>query len=140
MTRPSATSYWKRCFRQKTSGLSIRGAATFLHLMRYLIKNEIIAFLEENGRREIINTPLIGGPAMEETIRGLKSILEFGISPIVVWENEFFGPVAMNGKRFVQTAGYDAFKSRILGVIRLAKGDPQHEEKDMGVMNSRWLT
>ena len=59
---------------------------------------------------------------------------------MVVWENEFFGPVSLNGKRFVQTSGYEQFKDRILGVVRLAKGDPKQSEKDMVTMNTRRLT
>jgi hypothetical protein len=116
------------------------GAATFLPFMNYIVQNEIFQFLEQHGRKVIIHTPLVGGPAMEETIRGLKALLQLSTSPIVVWENEFFGPVAMNGKRFVQTGSYEQFKDRIVGIVRLKKGDPKQEEKDMLVMNSRRLT
>lgn len=116
------------------------GAATFLPFMNYLIRNEVFSFLAEADRRIVIHTPLVGGPAMEETIRGLKTILELGTTPVVVWENEFFGLVAMNGKSFIQTSGYEQFKSRVLGLVRLAKGDPKLDEKDMLTMNSRRLT
>jgi len=116
------------------------GAATFLPLMNYFIQNEVFSFLEENDRKVIVHTPLVGGPAMDETIRGLKSILEMVTAPVVVWENEFFGPVSKNGKSFVQTAGYEQFKSRVLGLVRLEKGDPKQSEKDMLAMNSRRLT
>ena len=58
----------------------------------------------------------------------------------MVWENEFFGPVAMNGKRFVRTGSYKQFKDRIVGIVRLKKRDPKQEEKDMLAMNSRRLT
>lgn len=116
------------------------GAATFLPLMNYLIQNEVFSFLEENDRKVIVHSPLVGGPAMDETIRGLKSILEMGTAPVVVWENEFFGPVSRNGKSFVQSPGYEQFKSRVLGLVRLEKGDPKQSEKDMMAMNSRRLT
>ena len=116
------------------------GAATFLPLMNYLIQNDVFSFLLESDRQVIVHTPLVGGAAMEETIRGLKSILELCTVPVVVWENEFFGPVSKNGKRFVQSPGYEQFKSRVLGVVKLAKGDPKQSEKDMVAMNSRRLT
>jgi hypothetical protein len=116
------------------------GAATFLPLMNYFIQNDVFSFLLESERQVIIHTPLVGGPAMEETIRGLKSILELCAVPVVVWENEFFGHVSKNGKSFVQSPGYEQFKARVLGVVRLAKGDPKQSEKDMVAMNSRRLT
>jgi hypothetical protein len=116
------------------------GAATFLPLMSYLIQNEVLPFLEENGRKVIVHTPLVGGPAMDETVRGLRFILEMGTAPVVVWENEFFGPVSKNGKTFAQTSGYEQFKSRVLGFVKLEKGDPKQSEKDMLAMNSRRLT
>lgn len=116
------------------------GAATFLPLMNYLIQNEVFSFLEEHGRKVVVHTPLVGGPAMDETIRGLKAILEMCNAPVVVWENEFFGPVSKNGKKFVQSAGYEQFKSRVLGLVVLEKGDPKQSEKDILAMNSRRLT
>lgn len=116
------------------------GAATFLPLMNYLIQNKLIAFLEENNRRVIIHAPLVGGPAMDETIRGLQAILKIGTASVVVWENDFFGPVEKNGKRFLQTAGYEQFKSRVLGLVHLVKRDPKQSEKDLLAMNERRLT
>lgn len=116
------------------------GAATFLPFMNYLIQNDVLHFLEDQGRKVIVHTPLVGGPAMEETVRGLKAILELSNTPVVVWENEFFGPVVMKGKRFVETAGYEQFKSRIVGLVRLVKRDPKQAEKDLLTMFSRRLT
>ena len=116
------------------------GAATFLPLMCYIIQNKVVSFLEEQERRVIIHAPLVGGPAMDETIRGLQAILEVSTAPVVVWENDFFGPVAKNGKRFLQTAGYEQFKDRVLGTVHLVKRDPKQSEKDMMAMNERRLT
>lgn len=116
------------------------GAATFLPFMNYVVNNEVFDFLAEQGRRVIVHTPLVGGPAMEETLRGLQAILELGTSPVVVWENEYYGPVTMNGKRFVQTTAYEKHKARVLGVVRLKKGDEKQIETDMSQMLSRRLT
>lgn len=116
------------------------GAATFLPFMNYLIQNQVFQFLQEQGRKVIIHVPLVGGPAMEETVRGMKAILELSTCPIIIWENEFFGRVEMKGKRFVQTSGYEQFKERIIGVVRLKKHDPKQTENDLLVMNSRRLT
>lgn len=42
------------------------GAATFMPFMNYIVQNEIFQSLEQHGRKVIIHTLLVGGPAMEE--------------------------------------------------------------------------
>lgn len=116
------------------------GAPTFLPLVNYLAANEVFSFLVESGRRVVIHSPLVGGVAMHETVSGLKAILQMSDCPIVVWENEFFGPVALNGKRFIQTTGYEQFKSRVLGVVLLEKKDHKTAEADLRSMHARRLT
>jgi hypothetical protein len=59
--------------------------------------------LIEEGRLPVVHVIITGGPGMLDTMKGLSSILEdFPASVrIVVWLNEFFGPVAnANGKGF----------------------------------------
>jgi hypothetical protein len=116
------------------------GAPTFLPLVNYLDENEVFSFLVESGRRVIIHSPLVGGVAMGETVNGLKAILQMSDCPVVVWENEYFGPVEMNGKRFVQTSGYEQFKDRVLGLVQLEKKNVKTAEADLRVMHARRLT
>jgi hypothetical protein len=116
------------------------GAPTFLPLVNYLAENEVFSFLVDNDWRVVIHSPLVGGVAMSETVNGLKAILQISDCPVVVWENEYFGPVEMNGKRFVQTTGYDQFKSRVLGMVLLPKGNHKTAEADMRTMHARRLT
>jgi hypothetical protein len=116
------------------------GAPTFLPLVNYLAENEVFSFLVESGRRVVIHSPLVGGVAMSETVNGLNSILAMSDCPVVIWENEFFGPVEMNGKRFVQTAGYEKFKSRVLGLVLLEKKNHKTAEADLRSMHARRLT
>lgn len=116
------------------------GAPTFLPLVNYLAENEVFSFLVESGRRVVIHSPLVGGVAMGETVSGLKAILQMSDCPVVVWENEYFGPVEMNGKRFVQTTGYEQFKSRVLGLVLLEKKNHKTAEADLRAMHARRLT
>lgn len=116
------------------------GAATFLPFMNYSIQNQVFRFLEDQGRKVIVHVPLVGGPAMDETIRGLGAILELSDASVVIWENEFFGPVLLNGMRLAETKTYDQSKHRILGTVRLHKQDPKQSEKDVVAMFSRKLT
>lgn len=116
------------------------GAPTFLPLVNYLAKNEVFSFLVESGHRVIIHSPLVGGVALGETVSGLKAILQMSDCPVVIWENEFFGPVEMNGKRFVQTAGYEQFKERVLGLVVLEKKNHKTAEADLRSIHARRLT
>jgi hypothetical protein len=116
------------------------GAPTFLPLVNYLAENEVFSFLVASGRRVIIHSPVVGGVAMTETVGGLKAILQMSDCPVVVWENEYFGPVEMNGKRFVQTAGYEQFKDRVLGLVLLEKKNHKTAEADFRTMHARRLT
>lgn len=77
---------------------------------------------------------------MAETVNGLKAILQMSNCPVVVWENEYFGPVEMNGKRFVQTSGYEQFKDRVLGLVLLEKKNVKTAEADLRTMHARRLT
>ncbi|MFC5550195.1 P-loop NTPase [Massilia aerilata] len=116
------------------------GAPTFLPLVNYLAENQVFSFLVASGRRVVIHSPLVGGVAMGETVSGLKAILQMSDCPVVVWENEYFGPVEMNGKRFVQTAGYEQFKKRVLGLVPLDKKNHKTAEADLRAMHARRLT
>lgn len=116
------------------------GAPTFLPLVNYLAENEVFSFLVESGHRVIIHSPLVGGVAMPETVSGLKAILQMSDCPVVVWENEYFGPVALNGKRFIQTSGYEQFKNRVLGLVLLEKKNHKTAEADLRSMHARRLT
>lgn len=116
------------------------GAPTFLPLVNYLSENEVFTFLVDSGRRVVIHSPLVGGVAMPETITGLKAILQMSDCPVVVWENEYFGAVEMNGKRFIQTAGYEQFKDRVLGLVLLKKKNHKTAEADLRAMHARRLT
>lgn len=116
------------------------GASSFLPMMDFLKADQVIEFLQESGRRVVIHAPLVGGQAMIETIRGLQSILDFKTAHVVVWENEFFGPVVMDGQRFAQSKLYKEGKDRILGIVRLAQRDPDTVGKAVAEMTTKRLT
>ena len=116
------------------------GATSFLPMMTYLKQNEVIEFLQSTGRRVILHAPLVGGQAMDETVRGLGSILEFKTAEVVVWENEFFGPVIKNGVGFVQSPLYKEYMERVIGIVRIAQRDSDTFGKDLANMTTRRLT
>jgi hypothetical protein len=124
----------------KTDWVIDTGAPTFLPMVSYLVENEVFSFLADSGWRVVIHSPLVGGVAMIETVNGLKAILKISDCPVVVWENEYFGPVEMNGKRFIETSGYEQFKDRVLGTVLLPKGNHKTAEADLRTMHARRLS
>lgn len=116
------------------------GASSFLPLMHYLHENKILDLLESMGRRVVIHTPLVGGQAIDETIRGLQTILEFFSAPVIVWVNEYFGKVQKDGVGFIDTSLYKDAKQRFLGVVFLHELTADTSGQDVANMAKNYLT
>jgi len=116
------------------------GASTFVPLSAYLVENGVIEMLQDAGKTVYIHTVLTGGQALEDTMMGLQALLNSQSAPIVVWENEFFGEVAKDGKRFEQSKLYEKNRERIKGLITVHKRNQDTFGKDMEVLVSNKLT
>ena len=116
------------------------GASTFIPLSAYLAENGVIDMLNEMGKTVYIHTVLTGGQAMDDTMNGLVALLRNQPAQIVVWENEYFGEVSKNGKRFIDTQIYAENKHRIKAIINLRQRTQSTFGKDIEVMTSNKLT
>lgn len=97
------------------------GASTFVPFSRYLLQEGAADLLLERGHRLVINTVIVGGNALEDTIHGFADLAEQfteGVG-LQVWLNPFFGPVAYHGKEFWDFPIYQEHKSKIGAVIQL---------------------
>lgn len=96
------------------------GAASFVPLCSYLASNEVVPLLTEAGHELRLHTVLTGGQALDDTFKGLTSLAgSFPEAPIVVWFNEFFGPLERNGVSLEKSAQYKALAKRITAQITL---------------------
>lgn len=116
------------------------GASTFIPLSAYLVENHVIDLLQGAGKVVYIHTVLTGGQAMDDTMAGLHSLLTSQNAPVVVWENEFFGPVAKDGKTFVDTKMFRDHEARIAGIVKIHQRNPDTFGKDVELMVSNKLT
>jgi adenylate kinase family enzyme len=116
------------------------GASTFVPMSSYMLENNVIGLLQEAGKKVFIHTVLTGGQAIDDTMIGLNSLITSQSAPIVVWQNEFFGAVEKDGKRFVESKLYEKNKGRIKGVITIHKRNPDTFGKDLEMMISNKLT
>lgn len=116
------------------------GASTFIPLSAYLKENSVVELLQEAGKKVYIHTVLTGGQAMDDTLTGLNALLTTQAAPVVVWENEFFGEVARDAKRFTDSKLYEKNKARIAGIVTLHKRNQDTFGKDMELLVSNKLT
>ncbi|MDT4832032.1 Protein TraL [compost metagenome] len=118
------------------------GANTFSPLLAYLIENDVIRFLQENGKKVFIHTVVGGGDALADTATGFKSIAE-GVpeAPLVLWMNEHFGELrSPDGKPFSDMAVYLDNQDRLAGTVLLPARNHQTYGDDIKRMNQLRLT
>ncbi|MBB3221666.1 conjugal transfer protein TraL [Pseudoduganella umbonata] len=116
------------------------GASTFVPLMAYLVESGVLDVLQNAGRQVLLHSVLTGGQAFDDTRKGLEGILAAHRAPVVVWINEYFGPVERGGYGFTDSALYAQNADRIKGIIRLEKGNNDTFGKDLELMLQRKLT
>lgn len=113
------------------------GQGSFTPLGAYLAECDALAFLREHGRATFVHCVVTGGQPGPSTLAGLRALIEDldPEVPIVVWENEYFGPVDRDE---VFELFSDAHE-RLIGPIRIfGRGRPFR--KDTRDMLERYLT
>ncbi len=96
------------------------GATAFLPFWTYLIEANILSVLRNAGRRVFIHVPISGGETMTDTLLGFKTIAETVTEQnLVVWINEYFGPVARDGKKFNEMQVFLDHKEKVLASVGL---------------------
>lgn len=116
------------------------GSSSFLPMMSYMLENNVIDILRDAGKTVVIHSVLIGGLGIEETTRGILSLLKAKAAPLVIWENELYGPVEKEGMKFAATKAYEENKKQILGIVRIAERKPDTHGADVHNMTSQKLT
>ena len=118
------------------------GAASFLPLSRYLIDNDIPAFLKGHGVKMTVHSVVTGGANGLDTLAGLDALIP-NFTPaaqLVVWVNEFLGPVRFSGIDFEETPVFEQNRSKIHGLVYLRKLDPVMFAPNLADMLNRKMT
>lgn len=118
------------------------GAASFLPLSRYLIDHDIAGLIEAAKKQMFVHAIIVGGGNTIHTGKGLDAILRhFPASVrVVVWLNEAWGAVEVDGVPFEQTPLYLDNRDRIAGIITLHQQNPQTFGVNIRQMLDRKLT
>jgi hypothetical protein len=118
------------------------GASSFVPLSSYLVENDAAAMIAENGKQLVVHSVVTGGQALADTVHGLSSLLSQmpASAQIVVWLNEYFGPIERDGRPFDQLGVYKENKDRIHGVVRLDRQTSDTFRKDLESLLDAKLT
>lgn len=118
------------------------GAASFIPFTRYLLECEALPLIASTGRKVVFHTVITGGYGLRDTIAGFNWLAENMPveSKIVVWVNEFFGPIQVDGKEFEETEVFQRHQTRVAAVLRLPKMNEQTFGRDLKVMLDQRLT
>jgi len=118
------------------------GAASFIPLTNYLIENDAIRMMTRAHKAVVIHTVITGNQAILDTLRGLDQLCE-QIPPeaaLIVWLNEFFGDIEMNGKQFEEMAVYAKHRGRISSLVRIPRQTSSTFGTDVALMLEKKLT
>ena len=133
----------ERVVTEDTHFIIDNGAASFVPLSRYLVEHDIASLITSGGKRVVVHTILTGGPAMLDTAKALEAVIEqFPPSvALIVWLNEFFGPIVTNGgEGFERTPLYERNRTRIAGLVRLERLNPDTFGRNLRDMLARQMT
>src|SRR3954453_17111227 len=117
------------------------GASTFLPLWHYLLENNALDYLHENGRRVLVHTVITGGQALMDTLNGFHELAQTTQDRnIVVWINEYFGRVEAGGKKFADMAAYRDNAEKVCGAVVFTKRNQDTFGRDLEEMIAAKLT
>ncbi len=98
------------------------GASSFIPCTDYIVSNSVPDMIQDMGHTLYINTIVIGGEAMMDTLNGF-SALAHQLPPtakLIVWLNPHFGEIiGPDGKAFEEFKVYKNIEERIHGLIKL---------------------
>jgi CobQ/CobB/MinD/ParA nucleotide binding domain len=105
------------------------GATAFLPLWSYIVETEVIRVLRETGRKLYVHCVVSGGEMLSDSLLGFDTLAKSTPDRnVIVWINEYFGPVARDGKTFDQMNVFQKHADKVLGSI----GIPQRSADTFG--------
>jgi hypothetical protein len=117
------------------------GASSFVPLTNYLIENNALEMLADAGRQVFIHCVVTGGQALLDTLSGFVALAEQTPNKnIVVWINEYFGPIEMEGKHFTEMRAFHDHSGKVHGIVRIAKRTSDTYGKDMELLAANKMT
>jgi len=117
------------------------GATAFLPFWTYIVEAEMIRVLREAGRRVYVHVPISGGEMLNDTLLGFKTLAAGAAEKsLILWINEYFGPVAREGKAFNQMQVYLDNEAKVVASVGIPQRSPDTFGETIRRMRERKLT
>jgi len=117
------------------------GATAFLPFWTYIVESEMIRVLREAGRRVYLHVPVTGGETLNDTLLGFSAVAgATGERSVIVWLNEYFGPVTHGGKRFGEMQAYADNRDKVLASVAMPQRSPDTYGRTIRTMREKKLT
>lgn len=117
------------------------GASTFIPLWHYILENHALDHLRQKGKRVFIHSVITGGQSLNDTLSGFEALAEtMREKNIVVWLNEYFGPVLQDGAAFADMPVCKKHANKLHGSVAITRRTEDTFGRDMEEMISRKLT
>jgi hypothetical protein len=117
------------------------GATVFLPLWTYIVETEMFSVLRQAGRHVYVHVPISGGEMLNDTLLGFKTLAESAPERnLVLWINEYFGPVARDGKAFNQMQVYLDHQDKVLASVGIPRRSSDTYGETVRTMREKKLT
>jgi hypothetical protein len=117
------------------------GATAFMPFWAYVMETEMMRILRDAGRRIYVHVPISGGEMLNDTLFGFKTLAESTTEKnLVLWINEYFGPVARDEKRFEQMQVYIDHQSKVLASVGIVQRSADTYGQTIRRMREKKLT
>jgi hypothetical protein len=117
------------------------GASTFIPLWHYILENQALDYLRERGRRVFIHSVITGGQALNDTLSGFEQLAETTREKnLVIWLNEYFGPVLQGGAPFREMPVCKKHASKVHGSVAIARRTADTFGRDVEEMIRQKMT
>jgi hypothetical protein len=116
-------------------------ATAFLPFWTYLLESDIITVLRDAGRRVFVHIPISGGEMLSDSLLGFRTLAETAAEKsLIVWINEYFGPITIEGKTFDQMQVYRDNREKVLTSIGIPRQSPDPFAENIRKMREKKLT
>jgi hypothetical protein len=117
------------------------GATAFLPLWSYIVETEMIRVLRETGRKLYVHCVVSGGEMLNDSLLGFDTLARSTQDRnVVVWINEYFGPVARDDKSFDQMNVFQKHADKVVGSIGIPQRSPDTFGASVLLMREKKLT
>lgn len=117
------------------------GASTFIPLWHYILENQALEYLREKGKHVFIHSVITGGQSLNDTLSGFEQLAETTQEKnLVVWLNEYFGPVVQDGVPFREMEVCKKHASRVHGSVAIVRRTADTFGRDVEQMISQKMT